>query len=232
MARKRAPNRFDEIIDAATDVFVQEGFGRARIAQVAQYARTASGTVYLYAAGKDALFELALRRALEDPTARDLTLPVPNPTRDDLLERFGRCLHAVCHLPALWLASERDPSVTPESGELGSLLRESWSWFARYRRAVLLVRSSATEWPGLPQRLDREFTQETVRRWALYLERRQGPRITRAKAHTRARFLLTTLAASALGLGIAGEIGAAIPDAQDEEAAVRALAEGLLANQA
>lgn len=228
MPRKRAPFRFDDLIEAATDVFIQEGFARARMERIAREARSAAGTIYLYVEGKEALFDLALRRSLEDPTARDLPLPVTNPSRDELLERFGRCLHAVCHLPGLWMASERQGGE-PEEGELEGLLRETWGWLARYRRAVLLVRASAADWPGLPQRFEREFTHETTRRWALYLERGKGlgRPVSRSQATATARFILTTLAASALGLGLSGEVVDGVPGAQNESATVGVLARGL-----
>ena len=227
MPRKRAPFRFDDLIEAATDVFIREGFARARVDRIARRSRSASGTIYLYVAGKEALFDLALRRALEDPTARDLEFPVPNPSRDELLDRFGRCLHAVCHLPGLWLASETEGG-TASLEELHSILAETWRWLARYRRAVQLVRASAADWPGLPLRFEREFTLETVRRWAIYLETRSEGRLPRSQASASARLILTTLAASALGLGVTGEVTEQVPGALDEAAAVRALAQGLL----
>jgi AcrR family transcriptional regulator len=226
MPRKRAPFRFDDLIEAATDVFIREGFARARIDRIARLARTASGTTYLYVAGKDALFDLSLRRALEDPTARDLAFPVPNPTRDELLDRFGRCLHAVCHLPALWLAAESQEGAGSRE-ELVSLLEESWNWLARYRRAVLLIRASAADWPGLPLRFEREFTTETVRHWAIYLEHRAERGLARSQAAATARMVLTTLAGSALGLGVTGEVTEQVPGALDQAAAVRALTRGI-----
>jgi AcrR family transcriptional regulator len=226
MPRKRAPFRFDDLIEAATDVFIREGFAKARMERVARLARSAAGTIYLYVEGKEALFDLALRRSLEDPTAMDLALPVPNPSRDELLERFGRCLHAVCHLPGLWMASERE-GAQADPRELEALLRETWTWLARYRRVVLLVRASATDWPGLPQRFEREFTHETTRRWAMYLEHGLGRKTSRSQATASARFTLTTLAASALGTGLSGEVADGTPGAQDEAAAVEVLARGL-----
>lgn len=227
MPRKRAPFRFDDLIESATDVFIREGFARARVDRIARRSRSAAGTIYLYVSGKEALFDLALRRSLEDPSARDLEFPVPNPSRDELLDRFGKCLHAVCHLPGLWLASEtRETAGTPE--ELIAILGETWQWLARYRRAVLLVRASAADWPGLPLRFEREFTIETVRRWSLYLELRSGGTLPRSRATASARMILTTLAASALGLGVTGEVTEQVPGALDEAAVVRALTGGLL----
>ncbi|MGH7562351.1 MAG: TetR/AcrR family transcriptional regulator, partial [Gemmatimonadales bacterium] len=65
MPRKRLLSRIDDIADAGTDVFARRGFAPARIGEIAQIARVGLGTVYLYAEGKEALFDLALRRAFE-----------------------------------------------------------------------------------------------------------------------------------------------------------------------
>jgi len=194
--------------------------------RIAREAHSAAGTIYLYVEGKEALFDLALRRALEDPSALVVPTPAPQPTRDEVLDRFQRCLHAVCHLPQLWLASEH-PDDTLSATGLDAIVRELWQWLARYRRAILMVRGSASDWPGLAQRLEREFHQETVRRLALVLERRIGPGFSRPQALARARFALATLSASALGLGLAGEATDRIPGAQEEDAAVAVLAGGV-----
>lgn len=193
---------------------------------MARQARCAAGTAYLYVEGKEALFDLALRRALEDPTALVITLPAAQPSRDEVLDRFQRCLHGVCHLPQLWLASEH-PGQGGGAEELRGILREIWQWLARYRRAILMVRASASDWPGLSQRFEREFHVETSKRLAIYLEGRSHGRVSRPQAQASARFILSTLAASALGLGVSGEVTDRVPGALDEDAAVGTLARGL-----
>lgn len=229
MPRKRAPFRLDDLVEAGADVFIQEGFARARMDVVARRARTATGTVYLYVESKEALFDLALRRALEDPAALNPTLPVPTPGRDALLTTFERRLHEVCQWPQLWVALDhREATNTPL--ELEAILRELWRWLARYRRAVLMVRSSAADWPGLGMRLERELQADTGRRLAEYLQRRaeSGMILPVASPRATAGFILTTLAASALGLGVAGAPADRVPASLDEDAAVGALLHGLL----
>lgn len=229
MARKRAPFRFDDLIEAATDVFIQEGFARTRMGQVARQARSATGTIYLYVASKEALFDLALRRALEDPEALNPDLPAPTPSRDQLLTHFQRCLHAAAHLPQLWVALDHR-EATDVAGEMEAILREIWHWLARYRRAIQLVRASASDWPGLSQRLEREFHADTLKRLAGYLQAKASTGLLRPLPSPRATagFLLTTLSASALGLGLSGEVSDRVPGALDEDAAVQALLHGLL----
>lgn len=59
--RPRKETRGEEIIDAALAEFSEKGFDRARIADVARRAGVAKGTVYLYHADKEALFEAVVR---------------------------------------------------------------------------------------------------------------------------------------------------------------------------
>ncbi|MFN2315145.1 MAG: TetR/AcrR family transcriptional regulator [Gemmatimonadales bacterium] len=229
MARKKTPFRLDDLIEAATDVFIQDGFARARMGQVARRSRSATGTIYLYVESKEALFDLALRRALEDPDALNPELPTPTPSRDQLLTNFQRCLHAACHLPQLWVALDHRES-TDVAGELEAILREIWHWLARYRRAVQMVRASAADWPGLGQRLEREFHADTWKRLADYLQTKASAGLLRPLPSPKATagFLLTTLSASALGLGVSGEVSDRVPGALDEDAAIQALLHGLL----
>jgi AcrR family transcriptional regulator len=229
MARKKTPFRLDDLIEAATDVFIQEGFARARMGQVARRSRSATGTLYLYVESKEALFDLALRRALEDPAALNPDLPAATPSRDQLLTNFQRCLHAACHLPQLWVALDHRES-TDVSGEMEAILREIWHWLARYRRAIQMVRASAPDWPGLNQRLEREFHADTLKRLADYLQAKtaNGLLAPLPSPKATAGFLLTTLSASALGLGLSGEVSDRVPGALDEDAAIQALLHGLL----
>ena len=64
MARRRDPERFDQLVEAAVRAFVANGgFSRTSIDDVARELGVAKGTVYLYVQSKEALFDLCLRRA-------------------------------------------------------------------------------------------------------------------------------------------------------------------------
>lgn len=66
-ARTRAPEtRPEQLLDAAEAVFLDRGFARATIADIAQRARLAKGTVYLYFESKQALVEALRRRYIDD----------------------------------------------------------------------------------------------------------------------------------------------------------------------
>jgi AcrR family transcriptional regulator len=55
------------VLDAALDVFLERGFDAAKLDDVARHAGVAKGTLYLYFASKEALFEELIRSVLASP---------------------------------------------------------------------------------------------------------------------------------------------------------------------
>jgi AcrR family transcriptional regulator len=72
MARRSlpAPERRQQILDAALEVFAAEGYGAARIEDVAARAGIAKGTVYLHFKDKQDLFEQLVIRLAQPILAR------------------------------------------------------------------------------------------------------------------------------------------------------------------
>jgi AcrR family transcriptional regulator len=171
MPRPKAPHRLDHIADAATEVFIQHGYGPSRIAEIAAKAKVGPGTIYLYAEGKEALFDLAIRRSLEDPSVWTMVLPHPNPRPGAVGDALWRCLQNAAHFPQLWLATESPPPVDVRE-EVEGIIRELYRWLHRYRRGIKLVERCGGEWPELSQVFYRRFWRGGVRRLADYLQRR------------------------------------------------------------
>jgi len=173
MPRIRPHNRLDTIADSATEVFIRNGFAAAGVAEIAREAGVGPGTIYLYAASKDALFDLALRRALEDPTVWTLRLPHPAPLPGAVADAAWRCLQNAAHFPQLWLAAESPP---PKAGalrkEVEGIIGELYSWLHRYRRAIRLAERCAGDWPDVAQVFHRRFWRGGIRRVGDYLGRR------------------------------------------------------------
>jgi AcrR family transcriptional regulator len=78
---ERAAERRDAILSAALDEFAARGFAATRLDDVARRAGVAKGTIYLYFADKETLFEELIRReigpivgALEQASHADLPL--------------------------------------------------------------------------------------------------------------------------------------------------------------
>jgi TetR/AcrR family transcriptional regulator len=63
--QRRKGARPGEILDAALDVFVRQGFPATRVQEVARQAGVTTGTVYLYFESKELLFEAAVMQAMD-----------------------------------------------------------------------------------------------------------------------------------------------------------------------
>jgi AcrR family transcriptional regulator len=194
MPRRRVPRRLDDIADAATEVFIQQGFDKARITEIATLAKVGPGTVYLYAESKEALFDLALRRSLEDPRIWELKLPHPAPGPGEIADHAWRCIQNAAHFPRLWLAIDSPPP--PEvRDEVAGILQELAAWLHRYRKGIKLIERSAADWPELARVFYRRFWRGGVRRIADYLDRRmsEGALVPRNDPLVVAHVLVETL---------------------------------------
>ena len=227
MPRVKVANRIDHIADAATEVFISNGYATAKIAQIAERARVGPGTIYLYAAGKEALFDLAIRRAMEDPTVWTMTFPHPAPEPGAVADALWRCLQNASHFPQLWLATESPP---PENitAEVEGILRELYQWLHRYRRAIKLVERCRGEWPDVAQVFFRRFWRGGVRRLADYLQRRtkEGLLPARPDHLAAAHLIVESLTWMAVHREWAAD-GAMIPGAAAEETTIRMMVPGV-----
>lgn len=62
--RRRAEDRPDEILDAALELFLERGFERTRVDDIARAAGLSKGAVYLYFPTKEAVLEAVVGRAV------------------------------------------------------------------------------------------------------------------------------------------------------------------------
>ena len=171
MARRIPENRFDELVDAAAEVFIQRGYRLTRLADVAEVVGVAKGTIYGYVESKEALFELCLRwadrtGAVEKPEK----LPVKTSPPGDLSARIERQLSGSAVGPLLEAALESDRADDP-GRELAVLIRELYDQMERNRRGIEML-DRATEHPevgSLWQRAGRDDGRDAMTR---YIEQR------------------------------------------------------------
>jgi AcrR family transcriptional regulator len=62
--RRRAEARPDEVLDAALDLFIEQGFAQTRVDDIAKRAGISKGAVYLYFESKEKILEGLVRRAV------------------------------------------------------------------------------------------------------------------------------------------------------------------------
>ena len=78
MSKIADPNRREDILKAARDVFRQSGYGKAHVSEIAQRAGVAKGTVYLYFQSKQAMLD-ALCDRYQEMVADALLQAMQNP---------------------------------------------------------------------------------------------------------------------------------------------------------
>jgi AcrR family transcriptional regulator len=78
MSKPADPNRREDILRAAREVFRQHGYEKAHVAEIARIAGVAKGTVYLYFSSKQAMLD-ALCDHYQDMMADSLAESLQNP---------------------------------------------------------------------------------------------------------------------------------------------------------
>jgi AcrR family transcriptional regulator len=84
----RSAERRQAIIDAALVEFAAKGFAAARLEDIAAQAGVGKGTIYLYFADKEQLFQELIRTSIV-PIVDQLAPPPPGTTARQMLERFS-----------------------------------------------------------------------------------------------------------------------------------------------
>jgi AcrR family transcriptional regulator len=146
---RRVPeDRLEQLVDCATRVFIEQGYARTQMADVAAALGVAKGTLYLYVESKEALFDLVARLAdAERPFAKQplpVRTPKPGATLDYVRERLAQGQVP----PALAKALARH-RVAHAGAELEEIVRELYDTLASNRRGIKLVDRSARDYPEL-----------------------------------------------------------------------------------
>ena len=149
MARSIPEDRLERLVDVATQVFIEQGYARTQMADVAAALGVAKGTLYGYVESKEALFDVVARYAdASQPFAKWPALPVPTPkpgaTVKYVRERLAE--HAAPPVLAKALAQRRVVSIR---AEMEGIVRDLYDLVAQNRRGIKLLDRSARDYPEL-----------------------------------------------------------------------------------
>jgi AcrR family transcriptional regulator len=196
VARPIPADRFEQLVDAATEVFLEQGYRRTQVADVAERMGVAKGSIYTYVESKEALLDCALRHAdhvdrIELPEALPVPTPAPGATLAMAQERLAR----EGALPALTASLSRE-RVRDVRAELEAILGELYDALARHRTAIKLLDRCAGEYPELAKLWFHGSREGTLVLLARYLEdRARRGRLRRlGDAAVAARIVLESLA--------------------------------------
>ncbi len=107
------------VLDAATALFLEQGYGRTTIDQVAKGAGTGKSAVYGHFVDKPALFSAVVRRSIETMFAETVP-PAENVRLEDRLRHIGRALASSLLVPrcvALMRIVAAEAETMPELAE-------------------------------------------------------------------------------------------------------------------
>jgi len=149
MARRRPPDRFQQLWDAALRVFGSKGLRRARMVDIARDMGVSPGSLYNYVESKEALFVWLVEHGGEPGgVTTPGRLPLPTPRPGELEARLRERLDVGFRLARLDAALARR-RVVDARGELDGILREFWELVVRTRGPIAVVERSALDLPDL-----------------------------------------------------------------------------------
>ena len=195
MARTVPDDRLARLVECATQVFIEQGYRRTQMADVAKALGVAKGTLYLYVESKDALFDLVARCAddahpFEKLPALPIRTPKPAATVKYIRERLAKQ-----QVPAALTAALATKRVADPRAELEGIVRDLYDALARNRRGIKLLDRSAPEYPELAALWFEGARGGLVGVLAQYLEDRSRRKLLRpvSNAAVAARLLIETV---------------------------------------
>jgi AcrR family transcriptional regulator len=191
-----APDRVEQLIRCATDIFIAEGYRRAQMEDVAQALGVAKGTLYGYVDGKATLFDACVRCAdghepLPDPSTLPLQAPKPGST---VASVQARLLKEVGDLELLAALTREAPGDAV--AELRTIISDLYTRMGRNRFGIKLVDRCAKDQPELAAVWFGQGRSAQNLALAQYLELRAAKGLLRRLPNTQiaARTVLETIA--------------------------------------
>ena len=142
MARSIPPERFSQLIDAATATFIARGYRLTQMADIAEALGVAKGTLYGYVESKEALFDAAVRHAdghVPAPSELPVRTPAPGATVEYIRERLG-VEAADMQLVRIVTGTH---VIKNAARELEAVLADLYDRIARNRRSLKLIADPA-----------------------------------------------------------------------------------------
>ena len=171
MARRIPENRFDELVRAATAVFIARGYRLTQMSDVAEAVGVAKGTIYGYVESKDALLWACLRSADDSgPIPLPETLPIPTLPQGEIGLQVKRALGAELAQPILSEALERERSDDP-IGEMEAIIGELYDLMFENRHRIKLL-DRCMDHPELENLWQTQGRERSRLALARYIERR------------------------------------------------------------
>jgi AcrR family transcriptional regulator len=144
MPRRTPSDRVRDVARAACRVFTGKGYQQALMTDVGTELGLSHALLYRYVEGKEALFELALRYAMDPDAISAIQTPLPVPPPGLILGLVKGWAGKQASFPVLSAALAGD-----HAGELGGIIDEFYAFIEHNRRLLALIERSALDLPEL-----------------------------------------------------------------------------------
>jgi AcrR family transcriptional regulator len=175
-------------------MFTEKGYRRALMTDVAARLELSHALLYRYVESKEALFELALRYAMDPDAVSTLNTPLATPPRRRTLALVKGWANKRASFPVLGGAL-RARVTADVADELGAVIDELYRFFEDNRRVLGLVERSAPDIPELYRFYFLQRRRALLAQLADYLGRRMasGNLQPASDLQVAARFLLESV---------------------------------------
>ncbi len=191
----RKKKQLDKIIESAIRVFSARGYRQAQMSHIAREAGIAPGTLYLYFASKESLFNFLLRCIFsKDQDLDAVSVPIGSASWDFGIAS-GKDAFVSSKYTALIDNAVRKEEVTDVHEEFEKIIRNLFSAMATYRHGITILLQSSLDWPELA-----DFYVSIIKDLHKALEVYLGKRIHQGlirkipNVSASARFILDTIA--------------------------------------
>lgn len=174
MPRRTPTDRFEKLITVAASAFVENGFQRTQMDDIARGLNVSKGTVYRYVNSKDSLFAAVLKFAdtleLLPPSGPVSAISLSDAS-DTLRDRLGE---AFAELKLTTTVRDPNPKPSKETiaAEIELVARGVYEMLVRNRVAVMVLDRCASEVPELADAWYDEGRYALVDLWSEYLAKR------------------------------------------------------------
>ena len=149
MPRRMPDDRLEQLVEVATRVFIEQGYAKTQMADVATALGVAKGTVYLYVESKEALFDIVARYAdAPRPFEKKPPLPVRTP-RPGATIKYVRERLAQSQVPPSLAKALAQNRVNDVRAEFDAIVHELYDTLAANRWGIKLLDRSAQDFPEL-----------------------------------------------------------------------------------
>ncbi|HEY1989125.1 MAG TPA: helix-turn-helix domain-containing protein [Acidimicrobiales bacterium] len=194
MARASLRQRLHEVAESSCRVFIDKGYRRTLVSDVAEELGLSQGAVYGYVESKEALFHLAMVFAVAADRIAELPIPVPTPPPGGTLALL-RGWAPSSGFPILAQALKRRRRADVRA-ELTAIIDERYQLLEDNQRLLSLIERSAQDLPDLSALYFQHWRRDQISDLALYLGRRisSGELRPVPDVPIAARFVVETIA--------------------------------------